>query len=100
MKYGMMTVLLAACALTLGAQEAFIRDLSGTVELKRPGAAASAPTTGGNYRLKAGSPAINTGSADYYDSDKTPDLTTVTTDLDGRPRFNGTIDMGAYEYRP
>jgi hypothetical protein len=56
------------------------------------------PTTGGNYRLKAGSPAINTGSADYYDSGKTPDLTTVMTDLDGRPRFNGQIDMGAYEY--
>ena len=48
----------------------------------------SAPTTGGNLRLLAGSPAIEAG-----DNTKNP----TTTDLAGNPRFSGTIDLGAYE---
>ncbi len=51
----------------------------------------TAPFTGGDYHLQPCSPAINTGS----------NATAVgTTDLDGNPRiFNGTVDMGAYEYQ-
>jgi hypothetical protein len=49
----------------------------------------------GDYRLKAGSPAINTGD---------PSSTTATVshqDLDGKPRIvQDRIDMGAYEYAP
>ena len=49
------------------------------------------PTTSGNLRLGAGSPAINAGENQY--------VTGVSTDLDGEPRINGgTVDMGAYEF--
>ena len=54
--------------------------------------ATSAPTTTGDYRLQAASPAINAG-------DNTAN--TTPTDRDGNPRIiEGTIDMGAYEYVP
>ncbi|MDR3219800.1 MAG: right-handed parallel beta-helix repeat-containing protein [Dysgonamonadaceae bacterium] len=56
-----------------------------------PLAAESAPTTAGDYRLQAASPAIGKGNNEY-------NLT--TTDLDGNPRLSGaSIDMGAYEYQ-
>ncbi len=56
-----------------------------------PIAATSAPTTTGDYRLQAGSPAIDVG-----DNSLLP--TGVTTDLDGNTRIvNGTVDLGAYE---
>ena len=45
-----------------------------------------------NYQLRAGSPAINTGST------SAPDL--PKKDLAGHPRVvNGKIDMGAYEHQ-
>jgi len=48
----------------------------------------------GNYRLSAGSPAINTGS-------NSPTGGLRTFDLDGSPRPFGSIaDIGAYEWRP
>jgi hypothetical protein len=51
---------------------------------------ATAPTTSGNLRLGAGSPAINMGNSDY--------VSDVTTDLDGNARISGSsVDMGAYE---
>jgi hypothetical protein len=49
------------------------------------------PTTTGNLRLQAGSPALNIG-----DNAALP--AGVTTDLDGNPRIvNGVVDLGAYE---
>ncbi|MHB9034728.1 MAG: choice-of-anchor Q domain-containing protein, partial [Anaerolineae bacterium] len=52
--------------------------------------ASGAPTSAGNYRLRAGSPAIDHGIN-----------AGVTTDLDGLSRPVGAgFDMGAYEYRP
>jgi hypothetical protein len=62
-----------------------------------PVPASSAPTSAGNYRLQAGSPAVNVGSDSFYEIGQSPDLRAITTDLDGKPRFNGTVDMGAYE---
>jgi hypothetical protein len=60
--------------------------------------ASNAPTTTGDYRLTADSPAINAGSNGYYGSSQTPNLSAITTDLDGTARIKGgTIDMGAYE---
>ncbi|HAJ38174.1 MAG TPA: hypothetical protein DCL15_21080, partial [Chloroflexi bacterium] len=57
-----------------------------------PIAASSAPTTTGDYRLQAGSPAIDAGNNLSV---------TVATDLDGNPRIaNGVVDMGAYEKQP
>ena len=57
-----------------------------------PVAASSAPTSTGDYRLQAGSPAINNGYNALIPAG-------ITTDLDGNPRIaNGTVDMGAYEY--
>ncbi len=51
--------------------------------------ATAAPTTGGDYRLQACSPAIDAGD----DS-----VVTAATDLDGNPRILGSaVDMGAYE---
>ena len=44
-----------------------------------------------NYRLLSTSPCINAGYNGFV---------SVMTDLDGNPRIaNGTVDMGAYEYR-
>src|SRR5690606_15199769 len=56
----------------------------------------------GDYRLKAGSPAINAGSNQLY-SDAGGDLAN-DTDLAGNPRVynfagGGIIDLGAYEYQ-
>ena len=48
---------------------------------------------GGDYRLAAGSPAINKGI-------NAPGVTIPDTDLSGKPRIvNKTIDMGAYEFQ-
>lgn len=51
----------------------------------------------GDYRLKAGSPAINAGSNAVID------MTVNPVDLDGYPRITdyimgGTVEMGAYEF--
>jgi hypothetical protein len=59
-------------------------------------AASAAPTTAGDYRLQPGSPAIDTGSGSFYEGG-TPDLSAIVTDRAGNGRFNGTVDMGAYE---
>jgi hypothetical protein len=54
-----------------------------------PVAASHAPTTSGNYRLLADSPAIDAG----YDF-----ANNVPVDLDGNPRITGqAIDLGPYE---
>jgi len=57
----------------------------------------TAPTTTGNLRLQADSPAIDTGNNTFVSS--------LSTDLDGNPRVidgnldgTATVDMGAYEY--
>jgi len=55
----------------------------------------AAPTTTGDYRLQAGSPAIDAGDDDAINA------TGVTIDLDGNPRIvGGAVDMGAYEAQP
>ena len=46
----------------------------------------------GDLHLSSGSPCINAG-----DDAAVPKGT--TTDLDGNPRFIGTVDMGAYEFQ-
>ncbi len=52
----------------------------------------------GNYRLQACSPAINTGSNAVFEAGRTPDLSSVATDMDGSARIQlGTVDPGAYE---
>ncbi len=47
---------------------------------------------GGNLRLKGGSPAIDAGNNAAVPPG-------VTTDLDGNPRIDYIVDMGAYEYQ-
>ncbi len=52
----------------------------------------------GDYRLLAGSPAIDAGNNGYYNPGSTPDLSLITTDIKGNPRINsGVVDLGAYE---
>ncbi|NIJ52949.1 right-handed parallel beta-helix repeat-containing protein [Dyadobacter arcticus] len=55
----------------------------------------------GDYTLQRCSPAVNGGSNTVYASGQTPDISNITTDLDGQPRFfgGGTVDIGAYEYQ-
>ncbi|MEO9013117.1 MAG: T9SS type A sorting domain-containing protein [Ginsengibacter sp.] len=56
-------------------------------------------STGGDYRLKSDlSPAVNKGNNAFFSSDSIPDLSVVTTDLDGNMRILGIIDLGAYEF--
>jgi hypothetical protein len=56
----------------------------------------TAPSSAGNLRLQAASPAIDAGNP----ADTTATLG-VATDLDGNPRIvGGTVDMGAYERQP
>jgi predicted outer membrane repeat protein len=50
---------------------------------------AGAPTTAGNLRLQAGSPAIDKGD---------DNANNTNLDLAGNPRKAGNIDLGAYEY--
>lgn len=57
---------------------------------------ASAPTTTGDYRLHAESPAINVGDSGRYQAGQ--ELEHITTDLDGQARWISTsVDMGGYE---
>jgi hypothetical protein len=70
------------------------QNLDGTVDpqFESPVAGSLAPTAAGNYRLKATSPCINTGSNALLPAG-------VLTDLDGQERvIEATVDMGAYEY--
>lgn len=56
-------------------------------------------STGGDYRLKStASPAYNSGNNAYFDAGQTPDLSAITTDLDGNPRIIAVIELGAYEF--
>jgi hypothetical protein len=75
-------------------------------------ASSSMPNTLGDYRLQTGSPAINMGDNYCYPADaddtfvfptglsaeaKAAINAALPKDLGGNGRFNGTIDMGAYE---
>ena len=54
----------------------------------------------GDFRLQQNSPCLNIGNNAYFQSGGSPDISSITTDLDNNPRIaNGIIDMGAYEYK-
>lgn len=55
----------------------------------------------GNYRLPRCSRAVNVGNNVFYAGGQTPDISHITTDLDGNSRIynNGTVDIGAFEYQ-
>ncbi len=64
----------------------------------QPSTTTNAPFADGDYTLQSNSAAINAGSDLFYVEGQTPDLNGISTDLAGKPRFNGAVDMGAYEY--
>ena len=56
-------------------------------------------TAHGNYRLSMLSPVINRGTNTVYHPNSLPDISVVHTDLDGNPRIDCIVDLGAYEYQ-
>ncbi len=55
-------------------------------------------TTTNDFRLKAGSPAINMGDSTYFNPLGTPDLSAIVTDIRTADRVMGmNIDLGPYE---
>lgn len=55
-------------------------------------------TASNDFRLTAGSQAINTGDSSYFGLSSTPVLSTIVTDIRNSDRIMGTnIDLGAYE---
>ena len=58
----------------------------------------SDPLFDSNFNLQDGSPCINVGNNLFFATGQTPDLSHITTDLAGNPRFVGSnVDMGAFE---
>lgn len=56
-------------------------------------------TANSDYRLIAGSPAIDAGDSSFYSSSSTPNLSTVKTDLLNVNRIMGkNVDLGCYEF--
>ncbi|PZQ98597.1 MAG: hypothetical protein DI539_29270, partial [Flavobacterium psychrophilum] len=54
---------------------------------------------GGDFTLQTTSPAINAGNTTLFSAGQTPDLSAITTDLNGKDRIaNSIVDMGAYEF--
>jgi len=52
-----------------------------------------------DYSLRSGSAAIDSGDSTYFSSGRTPDLSSITLDYDGRDRIQGNeIDLGAIEF--
>jgi uncharacterized repeat protein (TIGR01451 family) len=78
-------------------------NLDGTANIDFVAPASSpAPTTAGNYRLKAASPAIGTGNTAYLQPGGSPagapDLSVLVRDIDGKERiYKSKIDLGPYQ---
>ncbi len=51
-----------------------------------------------NYRLKKNSPVIGVGSLGYYSTSQTPNISTLTTDLEAFVLAKFDVDFGAYQY--
>jgi predicted outer membrane repeat protein len=57
------------------------------------------PTSGGDYRLKAGSPAIDSGNKDFFTPKIYHNPNDVDTDITGNLRVQGNnVDLGAFEF--
>lgn len=77
-------------------ENSIIGEVNPSTLFVAPVAANKAPTIGGDYRLKAGAPAIDYGKMDFF----TSAVSDINMDLDGNPRVSGTeIDLGPYEYQ-
>jgi hypothetical protein len=87
-------------------------NIDGDPLFESAASADSAPTSAGDYRLRSGSPAANSGSNALYDSQPAPSAWTAAVivvhsqwsaflaalkDLAGNPRKTSVIDMGAFE---
>lgn len=74
-------------------------NISGSTDPSFVNQQAAGLSTAGNYSLQTCSPAINAGNSTLYNSGQTPDLSTITTDLNSAARIQGmAVDMGVYEY--
>lgn len=66
-----------------------------------PKSHSDAPFISGNYLLQPTSPLLDKGDNSFYAAGGAPDLSGITGDVNGNPRFYNTlIDIGAYEYSP
>lgn len=80
-----------------------ISDLSiGTITVDQVFKNISTTLGASDYSLKTDGPALNVGTDSYYNNTTTSNNNTnfptvATIDLVGNARFNGTIDLGAYE---
>jgi len=74
-------------------QTAFVDKVNGNIvgTLEKPVDPLFADAANGDYRLTACSPAADNGNDAF--------AALLTVDLDDNPRFNGTVDIGAYEYQ-
>jgi hypothetical protein len=85
-------------SLVQGLSDAGNGNIDGNTDPEFVSPVAAGLSTGGDYHLRLGSPAVNEGNNTYFDAGSTPDLHLITTDLSNNPRIvGGTIDMGAYE---
>ncbi|MFF2481139.1 S-layer homology domain-containing protein [Paenibacillus sp. NPDC058071] len=56
------------------------------------------PNWSRDLRLRKESPAVDRGSNRFYEQGASPDLSAISTDRAGKPRFSGgQVDLGAYE---
>lgn len=99
-------------SLIQGSNPSGIANINGTTSANRPlfvaaVSSSSAPTTAGDYRLQANSPAIDKGNndADIDAGFGSQTMADIPTDMDGNTRLQDgdsdgtpTIDLGAFEF--
>lgn len=80
------------------AEDAINHNLDGNTDPKFIAPVQAGLGSVGDYRLQAQSPVLSKGNNAYFNAGQAPDLSAIQTDLNGKPRIIGLIDLGAYEF--